>query len=1686
MIPCPGQVRFHTGMICLGCSELRFGFPGRLCPVCAGPLVPETAANRAALFSDRFEKDTARWLEQGSINSETAAAVRLAIAADREAANAGRGASTAAATDEDSFLPALFQPLADHAAGLVRQWRALLVAPPKAGSFRGKLPDSERPRTRTRGSLKEAARAAHGMTGGGGHWGSLDEVSRLDAIGGSAGASGSQDERALTFWSALQPLFNTYVWWFIGTLLVLAGSILGIREAWLVLSGVSRQLTVLGALFAYHALFAALGLALTRRSRLTGVLLSTIGLLLLAVPYSVAADVYALDPSLGVASLAGLLLLSVASVALAARPFRAQASTLVFALLPAYFIQSLLPLRDMATVAHVLVLAALLPFVRTAVVFARRSEDQTPGALLFSLYASLGALAVYLLRFTSVPGALRPGTIEFGVVLLWFLVCTAALAGASGAFQSAARSFTRLIAGVSFLASSLVAALLGAAGLLAAPPGLLSVLEVGPALELLVPLLAVFVLLGASRAHPPAAMAALALAAVTGGLFARECTGQEGWWAVGAAVVPLGLLSFRRALPDRFARLITISGAGAGLSLCMFLIYWLGPAPIPGARGPLWIGGALLALAAHPGAGRRYPWLHFVGAFGLFTLTLGLVSFLENVAWLWPDRLAAVCGLAALSYAAVALVLESERTENEQAFRLRPFDDISLAFAMAGGMLVVGPPFAPPASLLVASVAWARVDLLAPVALGLILLGRAVRDRSVLVSFAGIALLGTAVFRLLGGPAVSSAAFGAAAAAVAAAFLASLFPKLKAGAPEARQVFFVLRLPFPSSGPALVRDGLAATATTFAGLAAFKLALWLGGINEPERSQAIAAGILLSSVPLFALLAGGFRAFRLRGELYTLVAFAVCATLTAVVNRMGRPLPPGVVGLNLSLGVIGLFVVSQVLKRWGPPLSLRLEAPAAGRHYETVTLAGMLALGGVLLLDVFLLGPGDLDRALSVVPPTFFVGAGLSAILFGRALGLYPFFHVGFGLFLCAAGLGFAQGSFFGANLVQLNPPTGTWTPLLVPESVADVANVGWPDQIIFLPQQLLGAAPVRRLGFGLALAGTLFALCSALLGAGRFGAGLRRICFGPLESRAWSGVLALWSLVPTALLGVIGFQTAFVGPAVIALAGGAVLLFAGQLRVAAVAVAFQGLLLVHGLAHTAPLLAAWAGPVLALLGLVLTLLPRLIARRAQLPYGRALEGAHSGALSYGLAAIVYAIAATGPLHAGNAVPTLLDSAALGLSLNAWLSSPAFGLTLALLAMGLLVASRQWTQVLSTALATGSTITFGLSAATLFPLAWSLWIGAAPGISLWPWLPFFTACLVAVAVLSQVFNDLGRARTDWAYGIGHGRDSLIALAALCFALDQRFGAGAVVLFSRAASIVAILLVIVVSLWAALRNLQARHIYFVQTAIACLYAVLKPLFGSALPAEFDAFAALLFGFALVGVTVWAHRAGVPPLAESTRRFAAVMPLAAFLILPRAPTIENAGMAALAGVLYSALAAASGSRLLAILAALAANVALLTAALASQVQGIEVFLAPLGLMTLLLGHIFRQGLPQRAREGVRLVGGLLLYVPAAVKITLEIGRGVDLLYTMVFGAVCLVAVAAGMLLRIRSYLFMGTLFLTLDVLANLVQTGLRDRRTAFVLLSATGLLIIGGLVVATLRREQLSGTIRRLSHTLRRWD
>ena len=203
---------------------------------------------------------------------------------------------------------------------------------------------------------------------------------------------------------------------------------------------------------------------------------------------------------------------------------------------------------------------------------------------------------------------------------------------------------------------------------------------------------------------------------------------------------------------------------------------------------------------------------------------------------------------------------------------------------------------------------------------------------------------------------------------ISAGVLCVLFPNFSPTPVIARKVFYVIRLPFSAHGLVLIRNGLSATSLLYVLHSIGLIFTWFGLADQPERNFVILSGVILSIVFVLALFTRAFNSFYLRGSTVSLALIFICIGLAAIANRIGRPLPPNVVGLNLTLGIIGLWIFSRVLFFTGQRIADWLDNSIHGKFYHHVPLTAMLLLGLVLLLDILLLQPANISRFLYITP----------------------------------------------------------------------------------------------------------------------------------------------------------------------------------------------------------------------------------------------------------------------------------------------------------------------------------------------------------------------------------------------------------------------------------------------------------------------------------------------------------------------------------------------------------------------------------------------------------------------------------------------------------------------------------------------------------------------------------------------
>ncbi|TSC23526.1 hypothetical protein FOF48_28605 [Corallococcus sp. Z5C101001] len=1706
-----------ASMLCPACTEFRAADPGPVCPVCGATLVPAAGQHLDDFVRALMLRQVERWHFDGLLDPATANRLEASLLdiPERAVAEPEPLAPPAVPAVEDSPVDpaARVEAWADGVATSLRRtggwrlgWLGTLArsldetarlereqearrraAARKALDDRdASRADQEAQRTASRATSEddEDSSSEEDLGSALGSGQAMFARGHLDSLGGS----GLEAVIALDEGDSA-PRVNEYIWWFLGAVLVLGGSLMGVREAWRALGGVPRQLIVSGALLGYHAAFIGLGTFLARRSLSAGRILASIGLALLPVVFVALSALVGLTPRVGVPVALGVAAVALLPLRAAGRLLHGtNAVSLAVALFPSLLAGLLLMRGDDAPWLRVLCAFAGV-FALAATEW--RARAVAPGmATLVNMGAALyGALWLAVFCVASGPSgfdALEPGSPLFAGLTLWAVALGAVVAGAAS--SSAVRAaFPRAGPVFETLAHAVVAsgALAGALGALSGVPGDDRSVDVTSVCAPVMAALVFFILEPRRRAlvHP-GVLASL----LSGALLARTLAPDEPAWACfGVAAVAAGLMLLARVTSASGPRMRLLAW-GVVVSLAAMPAFtaldwrWGVGSPWPRA-----LAGGLIAISAHLAGGWRWRGLHTLGGgallFGALAAVAGTPSLASSAASL------AVLALAAALYG-LGGRMQSAWHGGTDSFQ--PLKDLSLVIAALGVVRALGVLPALPDMLLPFAGPHAAVLACAPTALlTAVLLLRVRSDGSRLVSFLAASGLMVTVAQVTG----TVSDFTSARAALVAAALGLAFAVLvmargspSEDAPKAkgRRLLGILPLPFGARGRPLFADGFAGAALVQASFATLVLLQWIPMPVATERPAFLLAGGLLTAGALLAFVSRGFVAFRLRGAVGTLAVGGGFIALTAIINRAGRPLPPDVSAWRLPLIGIALWAVALATRRAGPWVGRLLENPRHGPLYHAVPHLGVAALAGVLLRSAIQVGLPDPSRALGVVPPLLALGPALLVLLLAASFRSRALAHAGLLLGLPGAALWAAQQSPFGASLVALLPPDGQWARATAVQLLGP--SLEWLHPEAWLPPGSTRFLVWQRAFAGIAAAGLVYAASAgAVARMGSWRAFFRRILglgtddlHAPFLRALHRAALTAVTLVVAAALLQPGLHAAG-----LVLATGAALFLGGARGPGRGVLGVGLLLLVHAQAHLVPSLAAWPGPTLALMGLAVVSLAPWIARRRGADPGRTRLRSQLAALPCFLAATVYALAVTGDTSSTMAVPVLVWRMAQGLD-GTWMVSFAFPMTLALVAATLLVAAFQWKGALSGFIAGIATMAAG--GAVVSARMASLVTSPSPTA----YRDLFTlsgAALALVAAGSALAlhiarRSTSRRRSDVAGGMGWGRDVWLVATGVLLA--------AVALGGRATeealplALAAIGLAVGVSLHAAWREHTGRHVYFVQVSVVGIYALVRGLYAQGLRPEHDALFALSLGFALVGVTVLARRAGVQPVERATRRFAALLPIAMAWLLPGDATGEAALLAGGSGLLYAALGAVERSRMFGAFAAAACNLALLIAALTFGLEGLEVYLAPLGLLLLMLGQLFTSSLPHAARNTVRILGGLLLYVPAAAKLATRLGASADGTYALVFGAVCLLGVAVGMALRIRAYLALGTLFLILDVIANLLDAGLRDHRVGFLVMTLTGLSIVGGRVMATLKRQEWERLLRRVRVQLRGWD
>jgi hypothetical protein len=266
---------------------------------------------------------------------------------------------------------------------------------------------------------------------------------------------------------------------------------------------------------------------------------------------------------------------------------------------------------------------------------------------------------------------------------------------------------------------------------------------------------------------------------------------------------------------------------------------------------------------------------------------------------------------------------------------------------------------------------------------------------------------------------------------------------------------------------------------------------------------------------------------------------------------------------------------------------------------------------------------------------------------------------------------------------------------------------------------------------------------------------------------------------------------------------------------------------------------------------------------------------------------------------------------------------------------------------------------------------------------------------------------------------------------------------------------------------------------------------------------------------VGVAEWFERRGWRVLAEPLRRtgvFLPLLPLLAFWVRDltgvRETLNENvpalspllvyldrmegsfgmhAGVWFILGMLYALVAVSRRSFRFALLAALAANFGLWV--IFANVHGLhfiahpQLWLIPLALILLVAEHINRDRLTEPQATALRYLALTMLYVSSTADMFIA-GIGNSVLLPIILAVLSVLGILAGILLRVRAFLFQGLMFLFVVVFTMIWHAAVQRGQTWVWYVSG---IILGAAILALFALfEKRRNDVQRVMQELKRWE
>jgi hypothetical protein len=252
-------------------------------------------------------------------------------------------------------------------------------------------------------------------------------------------------------------------------------------------------------------------------------------------------------------------------------------------------------------------------------------------------------------------------------------------------------------------------------------------------------------------------------------------------------------------------------------------------------------------------------------------------------------------------------------------------------------------------------------------------------------------------------------------------------------------------------------------------------------------------------------------------------------------------------------------------------------------------------------------------------------------------------------------------------------------------------------------------------------------------------------------------------------------------------------------------------------------------------------------------------------------------------------------------------------------------------------------------------------------------------------------------------------------------------------------------------------------------------------------EQDAIGVLVLSFLFLGLHAAVKRAGLEAFKTPTRFAALVLPGLSALLLGHQASHFNAAMIFGVAVAFTGLSALEGrGKLAGALAAVAYNFAITVLWLQQGIGGaggIQYYVIPAGLTLIAAAWVWKHELGPAWNARLRSIGSLCIYAAAAWPALASIEQTVYLLWCI---GLCVGGAIAGVLLRVRAYLYIGTACFVITLVGNAARYGIHHAILRAAFLTLIGLLLLGGLVLFSIKREHLLARYRKYRALLAEWD